>query len=118
VEISQTKDGASHSKTNMQVSMLLLEKGVDLSVQGKGQSPEPLVLKMDPFASKKSGKKDGAGNFKLSGITQAGKDSTAIINDEVVKVGAKIGEWKVTQILPDAVTLTDGNDTVSVTLNR
>ncbi|HOX09333.1 MAG TPA: hypothetical protein PLA52_01675, partial [Candidatus Omnitrophota bacterium] len=59
-----------------------------------------------------------AGDFKLSGITQAGNDSTAIINDEVVRTGAKIGGWEVTQISKDAVTLTDGNDTVTVTLNR
>jgi Tfp pilus assembly protein PilO len=118
IEISQTKEGAPHSKTSMQVSMLLLEKGVDLSIQYKEQAPETIVLKLDPFVSKKTDRKDKARDFKLSGITQAGKESTAIINDEVVKAGAKIGEWKVIQILPDAVTLSDGTETVSVTLNR
>lgn len=118
VEISQTKDGASHSKTNMQVSMLLLEKGADLTAFEKAQPPETIILKADPFVSKKPGRKDKAGDFKLSGITQAGSDSTAIINDEVVRIGAKIGEWEVTRISKDAVTLTDGNDTVTVTLNR
>jgi len=118
VEISQTKDGASHSKADMQVSMLMLEKGIELADIEKTQPHEPVILKADPFVSKKPGRKDKSGDFKLSGITQAGKDSTAIINDEVVRVGAKIGEWKVTQILQDAVMLSDGNDTVTVTLNR
>jgi len=118
VEISQSKEGASHSKTNMQVSMLLLEKGADLAAFENARIPEALTLKADPFVSKKPGRKDKAGDFKLSGITQAGSDSTAIINDEVVRTGAKIGGWEVTQISKDAVTLTDGNDIVTVTLNR
>ena len=118
IEISQTKEGASRAKTNMQLSMLLLEKGVDLTVKEKEEKFEPVVLKLDPFVSKKSEKKDKTRDFKLAGITQAGENSTAIINDEVVKVGAKIGDWKVVKILQDAVTLSDGIETVSITLNR
>ena len=118
IEISQTKEGAPHAKTNMELSMLLLEKGIDLTIKEKEEAPAPLVLKLDPFASKKVEKKDKSREFKLSGITQAGKDSTAIINDEVVRVGAKLGEWQVVQILPDAVSLSNGSETVSVTLNR
>lgn len=118
IEISQTKEGAPRGKTDMQVSMLLLEKGVDLKIHDKGQAPAPLVVKLDPFVSKKVEKKDMAKDFKLSGITQAGEDSTAIVNDEVVRVGTMIGEWKVMKILSDAITLSDGVETVSVTLNR
>lgn len=118
VEISQTKEGTSPAKTNMQLSMLLLEKGVDLTVKEKEVPAPPLVLKLDPFASKKVGNKDISKDFKLSGITQAGKDSTAIINNEVIRVGAKLGEWQVIQILPDSVALSNGVETVSVTLNR
>jgi hypothetical protein len=102
----------------MRVSMLLLEKGADLAAFENARTPEAITLKADPFTSKKPGRKEKAGDFKLSGITQAGNDSTAIINDEVVRTGAKIGGWEVTQISKDAVTLTDGNDTVTVTLNR
>lgn len=118
IEISQTKESAPLSKTSMQVLMLLLEKGMDLVALDGEQVPEQIVLKSDPFASKRAGGKDRSKEFKLSGITQAGKESTAIINDEVVKVGAKIGEWKVVKILPDGVTLSDGAEDVSVTLNR
>lgn len=118
VEISQSKDGALHSKTNMRVSMLLLEKGADLAAFENARIPEIINLRSDPFVSKKPGKKDKAGDFKLSGITLAGDDSTAIINDEVVRIGAKTGGWEVSRISADAVTLTDGNDTVTVTLNR
>lgn len=118
IEISQTKEGAPRSKTNMQLSMLLLEKGVDLKIQDKESAPAPLVIKLDPFTSKKVEKKDRTKDFKLSGITMAGGDSTAIVNDEVVRVGTMIGEWKVVKISSDAITLSDGVETVSVTLNR
>lgn len=118
VGISQTKEGTPHSKISMELSMLLLEKGIDLTVKEKEPPPAPLVLKLDPFTSKRVENKDKSKDFKLSGITQAGKDSTAIINDEVVRVGAKLGEWQVIQILPDAVVLSNGVETASVTLNR
>lgn len=118
VEISQTKEGAPHAKTNMELSMLLLEKGIDLTIKEKEAPPAPLVLKLDPFVSKKPENKDRSKDFKLSGITGAGKDSTAIINDEVVRTGAKLGEWQVMQIVSDAVTLSNGIETVTVTLNR
>ena len=116
IEISQTKDGASHAKTSMKISMLLLERGIDLTTTEKETPSETLVLKLDPFASKKPEIKDRSKDFKLSGIIGVGKDSTAIINDEVVRSGDKIGEWKVVQIKPDAVTLSNGTETV--TLNR
>lgn len=118
IDISQTKEGAPHAKTDMILSMLLLEKGIDLTTTEKEAPPAPLVLKLDPFVSKKPENKDRSKDFKLSGITGAGKDSTAIINDEVVRAGAKLGEWQVIQIVSDAVTLSNGIETVTVTLNR
>ena len=118
IDISQTKEGAQHAKTTKELSMLLLEKGIDLTIKEKEAPPAPLVLKLDPFVSKRPENKDKAKDFKLSGITGAGKDSTAIINDEVVRAGAKLGEWQVMQIVSDAVTLSNGIETVTVTLNR
>lgn len=119
IEIAQTKEGGPQSKTNLELSMLLLEKGMNLTVKEKEDTFTPLVIKMDPFASKRVEKKtDKAKDLKLAGITWADKGSTAIINDEVVKVGGQVGDWKVIQILPDAVTLSDGAETVSLTLNR
>lgn len=117
IEIAQTKEGAPQAKTALQLSMLLIEKGIDLTVSKETETPLPLAIQRDPFVSKRMEKKK-AKEFKLSGITWAGKDSTAIINDEVARVGTQIGEWKITQILPDAVMLSDGADTVSVTLGR
>ena len=119
IEIAQTKEGAQQSKTNLQLSMLLLEKGIDLTIREKEDTFAPLVIKTDPFISKRiDSKADKAKDLKLAGITSAGMDSTAIINDEVIRVGGQIGDWKVVQILPDAVTLSNGVDTVSLTLNR
>lgn len=119
IEIAQTKEGASQSRTNLELSMLLLEKGIDLTVKEKEGAFAPLTVKMDPFISKGAQKKtDKAKDLKLAGITWSGKNSTAIINDEVVKVGGQVGDWEVIQILPGAVTLSDGAETVSLTLNR
>lgn len=115
--IAQTKEGAPQAKTTLQLSMLLVEKGIDLTVRKEEEAPLPLAIQRDPFVSKKMEKKKEK-EFKLSGITWAGKDSTAIINDEVAKIGTQFGEWKITQILPDAVILSDGVETASVTLGR
>lgn len=117
ITVTQTKEGAPQAKTALELSMLLVEKGIDLTVGKETQAPLPLAIQRDPFVSKRMDKGKGK-EFKLSGITWAGKGSTAIINDEVVRVGTQIGEWKITQILPDAVVLSDGSETASVTLGR
>lgn len=117
IEISQTKEGAPQAKTALELSMLLVEKGIDLTMKKDEEVPLPLAVQRDPFISKKMAKKKEK-ELKLSGITWAGKDSTAIINDEVARIGTQIGEWKIIQILPDAVILSDGTETVSVTLGR
>ncbi len=119
IEVTQAKEGAARSKTDLALSMLLLEKGIDLALREKEDTFAPLVIKTDPFTSKRVGSNaDKTKNLKLAGITSAGEDSTAIINDEVIKVGGQVGDWKVVQILPDAVMLSDGVETVSITLNR
>jgi Tfp pilus assembly protein PilO len=119
IEIAQAKEGVARSKTDLELSMLLLEKGIDLTLREKEAAFTPLVIKTDPFTSKRAGSSaDKVKGLKLVGITSAGKDSTAIINDEVIKIGGQVGDWKVVQILPDAVTLSDGVETVSITLNR
>ncbi len=117
IEISQAKEGAPQAKTALGLSMLLVEKGIDLTIKKDEEVPLPLAVQRDPFVSKKMAQKKGK-EFKLSGITAAGKDSTAIINDEVARIGTQIEEWKVTQILPDAVILSDGAETASLTLGR
>lgn len=118
IEIAHTKEGGSRPQTNLELSMLLLEKGIDLSLDGKEKTPPPMIVKSDPFTSKKGPKKDVGKDLKLAGITWSSAEPTAIINNDVVKIGAQVEEWKVVKILPDAVILSDGFDTISLTVNR
>lgn len=119
IEIAQTKERTPLVNVDLGISLLLIEKGIDLSIQEKKETSSALQIKTDPFMAKKLfGKKDKTKDLKLAGVTWSGKDATAIINDEVVRVGSQIGEWKVIRIGQDAVMLSDGADEYSITLNR
>ncbi|HEX9779971.1 MAG TPA: hypothetical protein VGB20_02010 [bacterium] len=79
--------------------------------------PEPLALVRNPFVERAQAP-DPAGVRKLrvTGITVRGAASTAIINDEVVRVGDAIEDWTVTRIVQDGVILSDGTNTHTVPL--
>lgn len=82
--------------------------------------PAPLSIERNPFLSKfrpaqQGEKKD---EFQLSGIISSAKAPTAIINNEVYRIGDIIGNKKVKQILPNMVILTDGRESTVLTLER
>ena len=52
------------------------------------------------------------------GVTWRGERSTAIINNEVVRVGDKVGNLRVKQILLESVTLTDGREDFVLSIER
>ncbi|MBU4343175.1 MAG: type 4a pilus biogenesis protein PilO [Candidatus Omnitrophica bacterium] len=56
--------------------------------------------------------------LKLEGITFRRESPTAIINSDVVKVGSKIGNLTVKQVLPDAVVLSDGVEDHVLSIER
>ncbi|MFH0772564.1 MAG: type 4a pilus biogenesis protein PilO [Candidatus Omnitrophota bacterium] len=120
IDIAQNKEGGPRSVVDLELSMLLAEKGIDLSVVKKELAvAAPLTIKSNPFISKKTESlKKKEAQFKLAGITWANKNSTAIVNDEVLRAGSQIGGWKVIEILPDEVTLSDGEETVTLTMGR
>ena len=79
----------------------------------------PFKVERNPFTSKlrpDTGKQRD--EFRLSGIIATGKQPTAIINDEVYRVGDVLGNKKVKQILPNMVILTDGRESTVLTLER
>ena len=81
------------------------------------RAAEKVSLPRSPFFSRRqliSKTKPGA--LKLSGITGHGAAGTAIINDEVVRVGGEVDHLRVTQILPDRVTLSDGVESYTLML--
>lgn len=57
-------------------------------------------------------------DLKLEGITYNPQNPTAIINDNVLRVGSEIDGFKVKEILPDTVILTDGIEEFLLTLER
>jgi Tfp pilus assembly protein PilO len=57
-------------------------------------------------------------DLKLEGITYSPQNPTAIINDNVLRVGSEIDGYKVKKILPDTVILTDSIEELSLTLER
>lgn len=79
---------------------------------------QPLIIKevheisgtvRDIFASKaKKNLQEQKKKMELEGITYNVDNSTAIINGEIVKVNSQIEGFKVKQILPESVILTDG----------
>ena len=55
----------------------------------------------------------------LVGITEGvGIMPSAIINDEIVKEGSKIGRFTVLSIKKDRVTVTDGKDKIELIIDR
>lgn len=57
-------------------------------------------------------------DFKLEGITFSLVAPTAIINDDVVRVGSEIDGFKVKEIGPNNVILTDGTEEFSLTMEK
>lgn len=56
--------------------------------------------------------------IKLEGITYTTWSQTAIINDNVVRIGSEVDGYKVKDIGPYAVTLTDGVEDITLTIER
>ncbi|MCK5306936.1 MAG: type 4a pilus biogenesis protein PilO [Candidatus Omnitrophica bacterium] len=73
----------------------------------------------DIFISKsKNFIKEKKKELKLEGITYNAEKSTAIINGEVVKIGSQIGNFKIIQILPEGVILTDDAEECTLEIER
>lgn len=83
----------------------------------EGPAVEQVSLPRSPFFSRRQLiSKTKPRDLKLSGITGQGATGTAIISDEIVRVGDEVDHLRVTQILPDRVTLTDGVESYTLTL--
>ncbi|MEK6715043.1 MAG: type 4a pilus biogenesis protein PilO [Candidatus Omnitrophota bacterium] len=68
-----------------------------------------------PALTSSSAKLEG---IELSGIIWKGAEPTAIINNQVVRVGGMVGKKKVTEIKPDAVILEEGETKYTLTFQR
>ena len=86
----------------------------DRSAQRRTQREELMQLawNRDPFV--RGASTDGAAGLSLVGIFWDAHEPLAMIGDETVGVGAQIGGFRVMQIDPDRVLLSDGNQTVTL----
>jgi hypothetical protein len=80
---------------------------------------EPLITK-DPFTSKEKTTEEAEilAGFKLTGIIFRNEKSCAIINNNVYKVGDKIGDKTISEIFKDKVMITDGENTYKLELAK
>jgi|GEM_PF-1390721 len=122
VAMEEMKDGfQGQSDVTLTLVTLLGEAGAVKPEEEKApQFAAPLSIERNPFLSKFRPAREGEKKveFQLSGIIASAKVPTAIINDEVYKVGDIIGNKKVKQILPNMVILTDGRESTVLTLER
>jgi len=80
---------------------------------------EAIPIARDIFISKaRPAAKLRKRELKLEGITFGQETSTAIINSDVVKIGSKVGNMAVKEILPDAVVLSDGIEDYILSVER
>ncbi len=83
------------------------------------KSPEAVIIERSPF--NEQARPVAALNLdalRLTGITWRGKSSTAIINDEVVRIGDAVQDLRVTDILPNRVIVSDGLESHPIPLNN
>ncbi len=87
----------------------------------KTKDNKELAWGRDPFMLHDigTGVVDTVENLKLMGIT-VGKNtkSMAIINDEIVSVGSKIGKFKIVSIMSNKVVVTDGEKNYDLKLSQ
>ncbi len=112
IVMENMKDGfRSNVDSTIALSTLLGEPGI-----GKKEvvsvPAEPLAIERNPFASifrpiLEAGKKE---EYSLSGIITTGAQPTAIINNEVYRIGDRVDSRAIIKILPGMVVLSDGRD--------
>jgi len=74
----------------------------------------------DPFTREETiiSSDSGVSSLRLMGITIGSSKSMAIINNEIVNTGSKIGKFTVLKIARDRVVLTDGTENFELILNK
>lgn len=118
IEERTGKVGKSGISAHIVVSSLLGERPFT-GVLKAADEAKPMERVRDIFASRaRPTSAIRKGDMVLEGITHGQYGATAIINDEVVRVGSKIGDVEVVGIRPDAVVLNDGTAEFELKVER
>lgn len=120
IVIENMKDGLrGELDVTLTLSTLLAEKDMPKKEKEEIREILPLDIERSPFVSQalapKTGKKE---EFYLSGVITSGKSPSAIINNEVYRVGDVIGNKKVVKIMPKMVILEYGREEIVLTLEK
>ncbi len=100
---------------NLEEKMDLADLRIPLTELPEGISRNPFTSKFKPQLVQDA---IGAGQYSLSGIVSKGKNPTAIINNEVYKIGDWIGDSQVQEITAQRVVLQKGPDVNILTLGN
>lgn len=118
IDVSEPKEVGKAIAVRLALSTLLGEVYVPEALKAPSEIT-PVKVDRDIFApSKKPLSKVRKAELKLMGVTWRGDRSTAIINNEVVRMGEKVDDLEVKQILPESVILTDGLKDYVISLER
>lgn len=122
LEVTEPKEGPRTKgavRMTLGVPLKTLKEGGKWVFDSKTLSMERVRFSKNPFGfrNKESADKKKE-DLKVSGITWRVDGSTAIINDEIVRVGDKIGDLTVTQIYQDRVVVSDGEEPQTLPLER
>lgn len=123
LEMAEPKDGAqaAYSRTTATLVALMTPSSEPggLSRAPAGPPPETVTLSRNPFGgSARAALAEKGLDLKVTGVTYRGPDSTAIINNEVVRVGDTVDHQIVQQIRPDGVVVSDGTTTHTLPLEQ
>lgn len=119
VAMEETRDGLrEESQMTLNLTTLLAEKGAEVAEFREAPLPQPISVERSPFVSEfRPGlKTEEKERYRLSGIISRSGQSTAIINDEVYRLGDMVDNMKVIEILPNKVILSDGRETIILTI--
>lgn len=101
--------GFDKSATQSSNTLIKSKKKIEINTN---INPIELTWNRDPFKSdrrilkKEEKKQDKLQALYLQAITYSGNNSLVIINDQILQIGDKIGEYKVQKIYKDKVKLT------------
>lgn len=119
MELSEPKRMAKRRGMQARIVLSSLLGKMPLPVRLKAEEEGPTAAVRDIFISRvKPVSEIRKTELKLEGITYDPQTATAIINNDVVKIGSRIGEFKVKKILPDTVILTDGYEEYFLSIAR
>ena len=118
LEMKEPQKGTSQRQ---QIALTLVmplssTEGAGLMSFPEGPQAAKLTLPKSIFVTRAPVERKKSQELKVTGIALNGQASTAIVNDQVVRVGSGIDDLIVKQIVPGFVVLSDGEESFKIAL--